>query len=621
MVTRKRQAPTRGRPDPSCQPEGPRGAEAPPDPLGYLARRSSSPSRPRPGSFQEPPTIRVLGNTQGLKASHVRALERLYRRHLPSDRLVTHEFARELTALSHEIRRPVGVFVDRRGAVTHAMVGDARGRLEMPDWGRLRAGQGRLRGIRCIRTRLGIARPANGTSGEALTHDDLTDLAKLRLDAMVALEVGDDGLPGDAHVAHLRPAAADGTVIERLPPVAPSRLELGFAAWIGALEEELARRDRTRAVGDGERAILVAVSGGRSRADTEDSVAELRELARTAGVEVVDVIAQQRPQVDPRTAIGEGRLEDLTVAAFRHDVDLVIFDRDLTPAQARNLGERLDLRVIDRTQLILDIFAQRARSRDGKLQVELAQLQYRLPRLAQQDLGLSRLGGGIGGRGPGEQRLEVDRRRVRERIARLQKELAGLRREREGRRSRRNRRGVPVLSIVGYTNAGKSTLLRALTHADVLVEDKLFATLDPTSRRLRFPREREVIVTDTVGFLRDLPADLQEAFRATLEELRDADLFLHVVDASADDFPERIAAVRGVLEAMQLGDTPELLVFNQIDRLAPGVGQEIAAREGGVAISALRGLGLRELLEGVEERLWSEDVDERSRLRLAALGD
>jgi GTP-binding protein HflX len=592
----------------------PRGAEAPPDALGYSARRSEFPDppfHPRPGSFQEPPTIRVLGNTQGLKASQVRALERLYRRHLPSDRLVTHEFARELTELSHDVRRPVGVFVDRRGAVTHAMVGDARGRLEMPDWGRLRAGQGRLRGIRCIRTQLG---------SEALTHDDLTDLAKLRLDAMVALEVEDDGLPGDAHVAHLRPAAADGNVIERMAPTAPSRLELDFAAWIGALEEELARRDRTRAVGDGERAILVAVSGGRSRADTEDSIAELRELARTAGVEVVDVIAQQRPQVDPRTAIGEGRLEDLTVAAFRYDVDLVIFDRDLTPAQARNLGERLDLRVIDRTQLILDIFAQRARSRDGKLQVELAQLQYRLPRLAQQDLGLSRLGGGIGGRGPGEQRLEVDRRRVRDRIARLQKELQGLRREREGRRSRRNRRGVPVLSIVGYTNAGKSTLLRALTHADVLVEDKLFATLDPTSRRLRFPREREVIVTDTVGFLRDLPADLQEAFRATLEELRDADLFLHVVDASAEDYPERIAAVRGVLETMQLGDTPELLVFNQIDRLPPGVGQEIAAREGGLAISALRGLGLRELLEGVEKRLWSEDVDERSRLRLVSLG-
>ena len=587
--------------------------------IGLPCARPPRDELPAP-SLLRSPSIRVLGNTQGLKASQVRALERLYRRHLPADRLLTHEFARELAALSADVRRPVAVLVDRRGAVTHAMVGDARGRLEMPDWGRLRAGAGRLRGIRCLRTRLGGLRAANGSAGDALTHDDLTDLAKLRLDAMVAIEVGDDGLPGAAHVAHLRPAADDGKVIERMPPTAPSRLELDFGDWIGALEEELARSDRTRAVGEAERAILVAVSAGRSRGETADAIAELRELARTAGVEVVDVVQQQRPQPDPRTAIGEGRLEDLTVAAFRHDVDLVIFDRDLTPAQARNLGEKLDLRVIDRTQLILDIFAQRARSRDGKLQVELAQLQYRLPRLAQQDLGLSRLGGGIGGRGPGEQRLEVDRRRVRDRIARLQKELTGLRREREGRRSRRNRRGVPVLSIVGYTNAGKSTLLRALTHADVLVEDKLFATLDPTSRRLRFPREREVIVTDTVGFLRDLPADLQEAFRATLEELRDADLFLHVVDAAAPDYPERIAAVRGVLHAMELGDTPELLVFNQIDRLPAGEGQALAAREGGIAISALRGLGLRELLEAVEKKVWSEDVDARSRLRLVSLG-
>ncbi|MCZ7617903.1 MAG: GTPase HflX [Myxococcota bacterium] len=524
---------------------------------------------------------------------------------------MTQEFARELTEISRDIRRPVGVFVDRRGAVTHAMVGNARGRLELPDWGRLRAGHGRLRGLRCIRTQLG---------DDTLTHDDLSDLAKLRLDAMVAVEVAESGLPGDAHVAHLRPAAADGNVIERLPPIAPARLDLDFGDWIAALEEELSRSDRTQRIGDGDRALLVSIGAGRSRAETDASIAELRELARTAGVSVVDVITQQRPQADPRYAIGAGRLEDLSVAAFRHDVDLVIFDRDLSPAQARNLAEKLELRVIDRTQLILDIFAQHARSRDGKLQVELAQLKYRLPRLAQQDLGLSRLGGGIGGRGPGEQRLEVDRRRVRDRIARLERELRGLRREREGRRRRRNRRGVPVLSIVGYTNAGKSTLLRALTNADVVIEDKLFATLDPTSRRLRFPREREVIITDTVGFLRDLPPDLQDAFGATLEELRDADLFLHVVDASTPDAEQRITAVRGVLEAMDLGATPELLVFNQIDRLPAGEGQEIAAHHDGIAISALRGLGLHELLERVEERLWTEDVDERGRQRLAALG-
>ncbi len=480
----------------------------------------------------------------------------------------------------------------------------------MPEWGRLRAGLGRLRGLRCIHTYLG---------DEPVTHDDVTDLAKLRLDAMVTLGFGDDGLPTEAHVAHLRPAKLDGTVVERMPPRPPALLDLDFEDWIGALEEELARSTRTRAIGGGDRAILVAVSAGRPRYETEEAVAELRELARSAGVEIADVLVQVRPQIDPRTVVGSGRLEDLVVRAFQHDADLVIFDHDLQPAQARNLAERLDLRVIDRTQLILDIFAQRARSRDGKLQVELAQLKYRLPRLAQRDEGLSRLGGGIGGRGPGEQRLEVDRRRVRERIARLERELKSLRRDREGRRSRRNRRGVPVLSIVGYTNAGKSTLLRALTNADVHIEDKLFATLDPTSRRLRFPREREVIVTDTVGFIRDLPEDLKAAFRATLEELRDADLFLHVVDAAAADFERRIATVRRVLEEMGLGNTPELLVFNQCDRLAPGEAAAIAAHAGGVAISALRGLGLRGLLEEVEKTVWREAMSDRTRERLTAL--
>jgi GTP-binding protein HflX len=573
--------------------------------LGYPAPRplgsSARPDGDRP--------IQVFGNTQGLKASQVHALERLYRRRLPADRLLTHEFARELSELSHDLGREVGVLLDRKGAVTHAMVGSQTG-IEMPEWGRLRAGQGRLRGLRCVHTFLG---------SEPLTHDDLTDLAKLRLDAMVTIGVGETGLPTLAHVAHLRPADADGAVIERMTPVAPARLELDFADWIGALESELARTTRTREIGSRDLAILVVVSAGRSRDDTDDAVAELRELARSAGVEVADVIVQTRPQIDPRTIVGSGRLEDLVVRAFQHDADLVIFDHDLSPAQARNLAERLELRVIDRTQLILDIFAQHARSRDGKLQVELAQLKYRLPRLAQQDLGLSRLGGGIGGRGPGEQRLEVDRRRVRDRIARLDRELAHLGRERAGRRSRRNRRDVPVLSIVGYTSAGKSTLLRALTHADVIVEDKLFATLDPTSRRLRFPREREVIVTDTVGFIRDLPSEMKEAFRATLEELRDANVFLHVVDAAAPDFERRIAAVRGVLEEMELGDTPELLVFNQVDRLPPGEGAAIAARFGGVAVSALARSGLRELLEQVEKTVWRETLPDRARDRLTAL--
>ena len=492
------------------------------------------------------------------------------------------------------------MLVDRAGAVTHVMVGDARS-IELPDWGRMRAGRGRLRGLRCIHTHLGA---------EPLTRDDLTDLALLRLDAMVAIATLPDGLPGLAYAAALRPANADDAAIEHLEPTPPALLDLDFRAFIRAREEELSRQSRTLEVGAAERAILVSVTAGRRPFDIEMQLEELKELARSAGVEVVSVFTQHRPRVDPKLLLGSGRLDELVIRAFQSDVDLIIFDQNLTPTQARNLTQRLDLRVIDRTQLILDIFAQHATTRDGKLQVELAQLRYRLPRLAQvEDRSLSRLAGGIGGRGPGEQKLEVDRRRVRERISRLDRELGTLRRQREARRRRRTRRELPILSIVGYTNAGKSTLLRALTCSEVLVANRMFATLDTTSRRLRFPREREVIVTDTVGFIRDLPPDLVNAFRATLEEIADASLLLHVVDAAAPDIERRIAAVREVLDSIQLGQTPELLVFNRIDRLPPGVGETIAGRHAGVAVSALHGTGLLELLARADAML--SEIDRR----------
>jgi GTP-binding protein HflX len=526
----------------------------------------------------------------------VKRLERLGRRRIPVDRLVSHELARELTEISREIRRQTGVLVDRRGDVTHVMVGTPSG-IEMPDWGRMRAGPGRLRGLRCIHTHLGA---------EALTRDDLTDLAKLRFDAMVSVHADEDGLPGLAYTAALMPQDDHGSGIQELDPVAPAQMDLDFQDWIRALEEELARSSQTREVGDGERAILVVVTNGRSREDTEYSTAELRELAHSAGVEVIEVLVQNRRRPDPKTVIGAGKLQELLIHSFQSDCDLVIFDDDLSAAQARNLAERLELRVIDRTQLILDIFAQHATTRDGKLQVELAQLKYVLPRLAQRDTSLSRLMGGIGGRGPGETKLEVDRRRVRDRISRLERDLKNLQRQREHRRSRRTRRGLPVLSIVGYTNAGKSTLLQALTKKEVHVEDKMFATLDPASRRLRFPRDQEVIITDTVGFIRDLPPDLVAAFKATLEELREANLFLHVVDASDEDVERRMKAVHNVLQEIGLGDTPQLLVFNKIDQRPPGEGAQLAARHGAVPISALHRTGLAELLEQAENALLAQ---------------
>jgi GTP-binding protein HflX len=478
------------------------------------------------------------------------------------------------------------------------MVGSPSG-TELPDWGRLRAGRGRLRGLRLIKTHL---------ADEGLTRDDLTDLALLRLDAVVSIAVREDGLPGLAHAASLCAANADGRTTAKLPACHPADFDASFSAFIRDLENELARTTATHDVGDGERAILVSVTAGRDRATLELHMAELRELARAAGVTVVDVITQTRPTVDPRTVLGAGKLSDLAIRCFQNDIDLVIFDQDMTPAQARNLAERMELRVVDRTQLILDIFAQRATTGDGKLQVELAQLRYRMPRLSQRaDLSLSRLAGGIGGRGPGETKLESDRRRVRDRITRLERETKRLTEQREGRRRKRGRRSVPVLSIVGYTNAGKSTLLRALTQSDVHIEDKMFATLDPVSRRLRFPREREVIITDTVGFIRDLPPDLVAAFHATLEELRDANLLLHVVDAASPDIDRRIQAVRQVLGELGFDEKPELLIFNQIDRLPLDESEALARRYGAVPVSALESQGLHGLLERAEDILWADE--------------
>ena len=470
--------------------------------------------------------------------------------------------------------------------------------IELPDWGRLRAGRGRLRGLRCIHTHL---------RDEGLDRDDLTDLALLRLDAMVAITMDERGLPKLAHVGSLRPVTDGGDPVELLAPTAPANLDVDFPAWIRDIEDELGRLDRTRKIGSSEGAILVSVSAGRSAGELEAHVAELVELARSAGVEVVDTVTQQRSRVDPRYVMGPGKLQELVIHALQSGVDLVIFDQSLSPTQARNLAQRLDLRVIDRTQLILDIFAQHAVSRDGKLQVELAQLRYRMPRLAQRaDVSLSRLAGGIGGRGPGETKLEVDRRRVRERVARLERELEKLRNQRQSRRRQRARRGIPVLSIVGYTNAGKSTLLKALTNTEAHVANALFATLDPASRRLRFPHDREVIITDTVGFIRDLPPELVTAFRATLEELKDADLLLHVVDVATPDWEQRITTVRQVLDQIGISNAPELLVFNQIDRLPAGESKALLEKRAGVAISALKRIGLQDLLSDAEELLWAE---------------
>ena len=436
---------------------------------------------------------------------------------------------------------------------------------------------------------------------EPLNKDDFTDLALLRFDLIAAISTK-DGLPGIIYVAHLMPKGSE-KVIEVLPPDNFYAFKLDVDTFIESLEEEMERAITFDQRDMRERVILVSVST-RPKYEQEDSIEELKELARSSNVHVLDSVIQRLNEINPKYLMGEGKLKELVIHAMNMGATLLIFDQDLSPSQIKAIAETTELKVIDRTQLILDIFARRAHSRDGKVQVELAQLKYRLPRLTGKGTAMSRLMGGIGGRGPGEMKLEIDRRRVRDRIHLLEKELKSLSEARRQRRHKRQQQHIPIVSIIGYTNAGKSTLLNALTKSSVFVEDKVFATLDTASRRLRFPRERDVVVTDTVGFIRNLPKDLIAAFRATLEELEDADLLLHLVDASTPHFEQQIESVEKILEELHLSEKKKLLVFNKIDKLDNEEAQNLAFRYSAVAISALNSSTFQPMLNAIEERVF-----------------
>ncbi len=433
----------------------------------------------------------------------------------------------------------------------------------IPELPRSREYAGRLRGLRLLHTHLHEA---------GLDQEDLTDMLFLRLDCVAALTVDDMAMPHRLHVAHLTPSARPepgARPWDILPAVPWDKSETDFESLIQALEEEFTRLAKPvtgAEEGVAGRAVLIGV-GSAPRMDLEASLDELEALASTAGLSITGRVIQRVPQVNPRTIIGKGKLSELEVMALSTGASVLLFDGELTPAQMRNLADLTERKILDRTQLILDIFAQRATSRSGKLQVEMAQLKYTLPRLVGKNPAMSRLMGGIGGRGPGETKLEVDRRRIRERLTRMKRELAELRKQRAQVRDRRAKAGLPIVSLVGYTNAGKSTLLNTLTQSEVLAEDKLFATLDPVSRRLRFPQERELVLTDTVGFIRELPKELKEAFRATLEELESADLLIQVADAGHPELAGQIEAVESILKEMELETIPRLLALNKWDTL------------------------------------------------------
>ena len=533
-------------------------------------------------------------------------LEHLYRRRVPVDKVITPELARACTELSHEIRRQIGLVITRRGAIEQVIVGSGR-ELVLTDLSRFRLGRRLLRGVRLVHTHL---------HNEPLTQDDLTDLALLRLDLIVAIGVGPDGLPADVSLAHILPPNPRGQVYDVWAPSPFHSFQLECEAFVDALETELTRVASDHVVQDGqESAILISVST-RSRGDQEERLEELAELVRSDEITVLESVVQRSQDIHPKYLLGSGKLKEVVIKALQRGADLLIFDQDLTAAQIRTIAEVTEMKVIDRTQVILDIFARRAHSREGKIQVELAQLRYLLPRLSGKSTALSRLGGGIGGRGPGETKLETDRRRVRDRIAHLERELGAFARHRDQRRGRRFRRMVPIISIVGYTNAGKSTLLNALTESHVPVQDRPFETLDTSSRRLRFPRDREVIITDTVGFIRDLPKDLMGAFRTTLEELRDADLLVHLVDASARDLQGQIESVEAILSELELERMPRLLVFNKCDRLAPEEAETLCHRYRALGISALQPTTLTPLTDCLERTL----ADRFHQFRLAHTG-
>ncbi|MFZ3046810.1 MAG: GTPase HflX [Desulfatirhabdiaceae bacterium] len=533
---------------------------------------------------------KLNGNIGGLKSSQVTALERLHLIQTAAEYVISPDLADDLCRLSGDIKRQVGVLINRQGIVVTVIVGDHDG-LMIPDLSEYRMATGRLKGLRLVHTHL---------HEEPLSPDDLTDLSLLRLDLIAAITLDNSGKPLELHIAHILPGVDSQKSWQLLGPFPADQLNQNCMQLIQSIENELGQKWRgQQASHKKEKALLVSVTTA-SRKAALDSLNELEELAWSCGIDVVDRIVQHRKQADPRFLLGSGKLQELSLLALQQDVTLLIFDQEMNASQIRSITDQMDIKVIDRTQLILDIFAQRAKSREGKLQVELAQLKYMLPRLVTKNTAMSRLTGGIGGRGPGETKLEINRRRARDRINRLEKSLADVILHRKQQKSRRQKKGLPVISIIGYTNAGKSTLLNTLTQSQVLAEQRMFATLDPSSRRLRFPRDIDVIITDTVGFIRDLPKELQVAFRATLEELESADILLHVIDVSNERFEDQIQSVERILEELNLQHIPTIRVLNKMDRIDSDSLMRYTRLYDGTPVSALKRATLMPLIQQLE---------------------
>ena len=547
----------------------------------------------------------IKGNIKGIRDSVIAELQKLY--DMQSPQLVSQELAVKLADITEYINREISVYITRSGQIIEIAVGD-NATVELPSFSG-RRGAGRLSGIRCIHTHPG--------GNPYLSGVDISALKNNKYDAMVAIGV----LSPDFTKSELTFGLITGIdsnenyTAECYGPYSIEDAEnINFVNTVSTIERILDKQTGTASLQVmSERAILIGMEWGRNDSlwTVDDSLEELKQLADTAGATVIKKFIQKRPKPDPAFFIGRGKVQELALYAQQENIDLCIFDDELSPAQQRNIESVMGIRILDRTALILDIFAQRARTNEGKLQVELAQLQYTLPRIMGKGLMLSRLGGGIGTRGPGETKLEVDRRRIRDRIAFIKEQIEKVKAVRSLHRSKRKKNNVFEVSLVGYTNAGKSTLLNTLTNSDIYAKDQLFATLDPTTRQLTLPNKQEIIITDTVGFIQRLPHQLIAAFRSTLEVVTEADLLVHVIDVSHELYKEQAAAVHEVLKEIGAETKPVITVYNKIDKLPPDskLADRLELEEDTVCISAAKKLNLETLQQMIESHLKSKAVE------------
>jgi GTP-binding protein HflX len=558
-----------------------------------------------------------LARAKGLKKSELNQLNRLLQRRIPTDKVVTIDFAESVAEISQNIGQALSVVVNRRGQIVNVTLGQPW-QVNVPELRQVRVGPGRLCGHRIIHTKL-----AQGASGKktgadvAISKENLQCLARNRLDLLAQIAVDEQGnfsksrgeqsrLADSVQIVHLLPGRDSEGRLWKVLPTCTARMaqDEDFEELIQSLENEFKSRVPGLPVADGEeRAILVdLISEGSDPWQVEDDLDELALLARTAGATVCSRLTQTRSQPDPRFFLGSGKVQELALGVQEMGANLVVFDQELTALQHSSLEGVLGVKVLDRTELILDIFAQRAQTREGKLQVELAQLQYLYPRLVGKGDRLSRLGGGIGTRGPGETKLEIDRRRIRERINILEKETLRIKSNRDTQRRRRIDENIPVIALTGYTNSGKSTLLNAVTKSHVFVENKLFATLDPTTRRTTLPDHSSVLLCDTVGFIKKLPTSLIAAFKATLEEVFVADVLLHVVDSSHPNVIEQINSVYDVLSELGAVDKPIITVLNKADLVRKeDILWLVSQVPNPVVVSAKERLGLGAMLKSIQD--------------------